>query len=179
MSSLGLSGDVIQGEGLQVNYLTLFDDIVSRGTVITELGSRIALPGDLVKDVGLESAVIISLFTDKRASEDDDRPDKGGSKRGWWGDQASPEVENDEIGSHLWLLERAKTTDVTITRAKQYAKEALQWMVDDNIVSKIEVEVERNHNLPNDGLFFKVKLYKRDNNKVALLFEGNWGLQII
>lgn len=172
-----LEGDVAKGTGRAV--FNLLDDNAQKGLIRDANGKLIALPGDLVKDSGLESAVLISLFTDKRASLDDTLPDEESSRRGWWGDQALPVIEDDEIGSHLWLLERSKTTDVVLVQAKQYAKDALQWMIDDDIVSKIEVDVERNHNLPNDGLFFHVKLYKTYKNKATLMFEGNWGLQII
>ena len=55
--------------------------------------------GLLTKEQGLASAVIISLFTDRRASVDDRLPDFNSTDRkGWWGDLAKPEVEGDEIG---------------------------------------------------------------------------------
>lgn len=97
---------------------------------------------DLVNENGLETAVLMSVFTDKRASEDDPLPDINGDKRGWWGDLTLPESE-DAIGSKLWLLERSKTTQRVITKAKKHIRDSLQWMIDDGIAVKIDVEVER------------------------------------
>lgn len=89
----------------------------------------------------LVRAVMISLFTWRRANPDDDLPD-GGSRMGWWGD-GFPVVANDRIGSRLWLLSRAKIVPETLTRAKAYAEEALQWLVDDGVAARVLVEVER------------------------------------
>lgn len=49
----------------------------------------------------LTRAVVISLFTWRRAQPDDnaDQPN------GWWGD-TWPAVQNDRYGSRLWLLQR-------------------------------------------------------------------------
>lgn len=95
------------------------------------------LKGDLLRDEGLETAVAISLFTDKRVN-DEELPDLEKSKRGWWGDMF-PEIDQDKIGSRLWTLERAKRTQETLRLAEDYAREALQWLIDDGVVSSVSV----------------------------------------
>lgn len=90
-------------------------------------------------DDGLESAVIISLFTDRRAADDDVIPDGTTNRRGWWAD-AYPEIEADQIGSRLWLLFREKDTQAVVTRAREYAEEALAWLIDDGVASQVVVE---------------------------------------
>lgn len=92
---------------------------------------------DLARDEGLETAVTISLFTDQRA-ESGELPFPYTDKRGWWADPLS-EVDKDQIGSKLWLVERGKRTNVDLTRIVAYAKEALDWMVEDGVASDIEV----------------------------------------
>ena len=63
--------------------------------------------GDLLTDEAMETAVLMSLFTNRRASLDEvDDPD---DRQGWWGDQVA-EIKDDQIGSKLWLLRRAKST---------------------------------------------------------------------
>ena len=133
-----------------------------------------------VSDVSyaLRSAVIISLFTDKRAGVDDALPDLAGSRRGWWGDQIFPDLNGDQIGSHLWLLERSKTTSDVLIQAKHYIREALQWMIDDGVIVRFDTEVERKISSPNDGLYFRVELYKTDGGKEAFNFDGNWGIEL-
>nr|EFH7355405.1 hypothetical protein [Escherichia coli] len=54
----------------------------------------------------LTRAVIISLFTWRRAGRDDDAP----QIFGWWGD-TWPTVQNDRTGSRLYLLRRSKLTN--------------------------------------------------------------------
>lgn len=133
---------------------------------------------DLESDNGLETAVIISLFTDRRARDDDELPDPNNlDKRGWWGDLVA-EVEDDQIGSRLWLLERSKTTPDILVKAKEYAEEALQWMISDNAAMKIEVEAERQGTEGNDRLALLVKIFQSDGGETALQFNTKWEAQV-
>ncbi len=93
---------------------------------------------DLASDEGLQTAVILSLFLDRRAEADDELPD-GGERRGWWAD-AFPDVENDRIGSRLWLLSREKRLNLVLVRAREYAAEALQWLLDDGVAEAVDIE---------------------------------------
>ena len=96
-----------------------------------------AVDGDLV------AAVLVSLFTDRRASEDFVPPDGTGAsrgatvrdRRGWWADAFEP----DPIGSRLWQLERARRTPQTLLQARVYCQEALAWMRRDGIAADIGV----------------------------------------
>jgi len=88
--------------------------------------------GDLASGNDLQTAILISLFTDRLANADDEFD--GNDRRGWWGDGEY------RIGSRFWLLQRQKlTTDVAL-KAEQYAKEALQWLVDDGVVKTIQIQ---------------------------------------
>lgn len=103
-------------------------------------GGDLVLRGqDLLRDDGLESAVLLSLFTDRRATPEQLRADDDPSDlRGYWGDVA-PSVEGDTTGSMLWLLKREKQSDETLSRARQYAADALAWLSDDKIASAVTV----------------------------------------
>ncbi|MNE55848.1 Phage protein GP46 [compost metagenome] len=92
-----------------------------------------ALRGDLTR------AVIISLFTWRRAATDD--PVDDDERFGWWGD-SYPATADDRIGSRLWLLRRVKLTAQTQRDAEFYAREALQWLLDDGHVIDLEVSSE-------------------------------------
>lgn len=96
--------------------------------------------GDFVEDEGLETAVSISLFTDQRVTEEE-LPQGVLEKRGWWGDMF-PEVDQDQIGSKLWTLEREKVTEETLARANEFSREALQWMIEDGVADTVEVSGE-------------------------------------
>jgi len=93
---------------------------------------------DLAKDDGLRTAILVSLFTDARAHEDDVLPANDGNRRGHWADSFNEQ----SLGSRLWLLEREKSTSEVLKRAKKYAEEALQWLIDDDIAESINVTTD-------------------------------------
>lgn len=93
--------------------------------------------GDLARDDGLETPILISLFTDRRARADDPLPSAGADRRGWWGDGfADPRYP---IGSRRWLLERGKLTAATAVQTADCDREALAWLLDDGVVGMLEV----------------------------------------
>lgn len=94
---------------------------------------------DLASDDGLETAVTISLFTDRRASEDE-LPDGESDRRGSW--QDAIDDDGDEIGSLLWLLDREKATAEVAVKAEHYVREALAWMTADGIAEAVDVVSE-------------------------------------
>lgn len=103
----------------------------------TSYGDWSLAGADLASGNDIVSAVLISLFTDRLAGSDDALPDGTPDRRGWWGD-----VSNNLIGSRLWLLARAKHTQATLGLAEAYIAEALQWLIDDGLASKIDVHAE-------------------------------------
>lgn len=96
---------------------------------------------DLLADEGLETCVIISLFSDKRLPNGQTPNDGTTDPRGWWGDIG--DTDGVQIGSLLWLLWREKVLPSTVARAIEYAKDALQWMIDDGIARAVNVTGER------------------------------------
>lgn len=91
--------------------------------------------GALAADHEIKTAVLISLFTDRRAEADDRMPDEAASRRGWWGDA----LNSRRIGSRLWLLSREKQVREVVNRAREYTKEALEWLVEDGVASRVDV----------------------------------------
>lgn len=133
---------------------------------------RIDPPG-LAEDDGLQTAVIISLFTDRRARADDALPGAEDDRRGWWAD-AYPEVAGDEIGSRLWLLARAKQTDETLNRARDYALEALQWLVEDGVASTVNVTATW---VQPGALELQAQVVKPDDAQIDYRFRQAWEAQ--
>ena len=97
---------------------------------------------DLKTETGLYTAMLLSLFTDRRANADDTIPDGSADRRGWWGD-AFAELQNDQFGSRLWLLDRAKITVENMRLIRDYAIEALSWLTRLGIVSMLDATVTR------------------------------------
>jgi phage gp46-like protein len=137
--------------------------------------------GDLIRELGLRTAVMMSMYTDRRADPSDVLPDSlNNDRRGWWGDQINLDYEDDQIGSRLWLLERAKTTEQTLADAKFYTEECLQWMIDDEVVQDIEVEIERQNR--KDGtatLAGRISIKQSDGTNKAFKFDDLWKAEIL
>lgn len=130
-------------------------------------------PGGLDASAQLASAVIISLFTDRKAPEGW-RPDVT-DRRGWWGDAIAPEGERPEaIGSHLWLLANEVATEAVANDARVYAEEALAWMVRDQVAARVVVTtglIEQ----PRRGVWLAVEIYGRDGaQRYGQRFERLW-----
>lgn len=108
---------------LQWNSATNYADWVQTGSVL-ETGND------------LQSAIIISLFSDRIAAVGDVIPDGSNDPRGWWADTDVP------IGSRLWLLKRSKQIPETLQLAYDYIAEALQWLLDDQVVAQFDINVQ-------------------------------------
>lgn len=93
----------------------------------------------------LATAVIISLFTDRRAGDDDVLPYNSQDRKGWLGDsymQNDFDSRTDAWGSLLWLVYVSKNTVNILERARFAAQEALAWMVRDGLASLVTVTAE-------------------------------------
>ncbi|HWJ72415.1 MAG TPA: phage GP46 family protein [Kaistia sp.] len=94
--------------------------------------------GDLVLDETPATAMLIAFGSDRRARDDDDlptgqselnRPSSLVERRGWAGDALDGAGEL--IGSRLWLLDRAKQSELTRLMASEWTKEAFAWVAPD------------------------------------------------
>ncbi|EMA7645566.1 phage GP46 family protein [Yersinia enterocolitica] len=114
----------------------------------------------------LTRAVIISLFTWRRADPDDDAE----QPMGWWGD-SYPTIQNDRIGSRLYLLQRTTLTSKTVELARGYLEQALAWLKDDGVVSRITINVQRRGT---EILTAEITLYRNDGSSQLITFDDLW-----
>ncbi len=135
--------------------------------------------GDLVRELGLETAAMMSIFTEQRAEAGDELPDQNNSDlRGWWGDQIS-DYTDDKIGSKLWLLQRSKTIKDILVKAKTYIENCLQWMIDDEVIAGLEVTTERIERQDGTSLLAaSISLKQSDGELVVLKFKDLWTAQL-
>lgn len=120
-------------------------------------------------DDDLRRAVYNSLFSWARASESDDLP--GDSRQGWWGDTYADE-QGDQFGSKLWLLARSKLTNGVLLSAKEYAGQALFWMIEDGIAKSVSVTAERGDT---DRLDLAVEIQKPTSSELLnMRFQDIW-----
>ncbi|GAB7002305.1 phage GP46 family protein [Bradyrhizobium viridifuturi] len=89
----------------------------------------------LAADHALNTAILISLFTWRRAEVYDQLP-SGTDPKGWWGDNIDLDENETKLGSRLWLLYRSPLNTETARKAEDYAYEALQPLIDQGAVAK-------------------------------------------
>lgn len=126
---------------LVVNVNALADaacegDILVQWDNVNASGDWALATGDLQTDQDLETACLVSLFSDRLATPDFVPTDGTSDRRGWWAD-----LYNDApLGSNLWQLDRAKKTRDTLGLARRYAQDALAWLVADGVAASVLVD---------------------------------------
>jgi phage gp46-like protein len=146
-------------------------DIQTIWNTNTQRGDYAIANGALASGLDVQTSVLISLFTDRLADPDDAIPDAPPSgladRRGWWGDDDPKYI----IGSRLWLLERVKGPADVAQRAEDYAREALQWMLDDGVVANFDIQAAW---VPQNQLMLQVVAYRTDGSIVSNLSIDLW-----
>lgn len=123
----------------------------------------IGADGDIVTADQLDTALLMSLFCERRASASEVAPPE--QRRGWIGNEGT----SFEIGSKLWLYEQARLTKTTLNGITTEAASALQWLVDDGIAVKVDTSVS----LINGSPQLTANLY-RSNSEVVSTYYNLW-----
>lgn len=132
--------------------------------------------GGLQAKAGLATAVELALFSDRRCPPDHPlaKLADDGDLGGWWGNSVDlrADLGEAELGSLLWLLERAALTDDIVRWAQALAEEALAPIVVQGAAAKIEVTAER---AGGSRLNLWVNLFARDGSAIySRKFEILW-----
>ena len=125
----------------------------------------------LAEDDGLETAILLCLFTDARALPDDVLPDPNDTdRRGWCGDSYadSPGIR---FGSRLWLLERERELPAVAQRAQIYAQEAVDWLATTGVVERVVAEAAI---IGTGVLGIAVSVYRPNRPARKYQFEHYW-----
>lgn len=135
------------------------------------IGIVITLDGQpLAADDQYARALAISLFTWRRAEPGD--PADDADLQGWWADGLDPTLPAG-IGSRLWLLGRRKLNRQTLQDAEDYTREALQWWLDQQVASAIDVTVDRDGD---EGLVIGIVIVLRDGRRLMADMQDVWSL---
>lgn len=113
-------------------------DVLVQWDNYNTLGDWVLAIGDLQTGQDLETACLVSLFTDKLATADFTPTDGTTDRRGWWADP----YNDQPLGSNLWQLERAHKTRNTLGLAQRYAQDALAWLVTDGVAAVVAVDTQ-------------------------------------
>ncbi|MES2615429.1 MAG: phage GP46 family protein [Bdellovibrionota bacterium] len=117
-------------------------------------------------DESLKSAVLVSLFTDVRC-EKTELPSGETLQRGYFGDG----IFGEKTGSKLWLLERAKYTNDVLIKAKEYAQNALNWLVTDGLAKEVGVQTYFNEK---KKMILNITLFKNNDAVESITINNLW-----
>lgn len=123
----------------------------------------------------LATAIIISLFTDKRAGRGDKLPFNETNRRGWVGDEfmaSSATARRDDWGTLLWLIYIGKVTADIPAFAEFTCKEGLAWLVKSGIASRVTVAAQ----WVGDRLAIRPQIYKPE--QITPVYDALWGTSI-
>jgi phage gp46-like protein len=126
----------------------------------------------------LQTAIILSLFSDRRATADDQLPLNETDRRGWVGDEfmaSDFDARPDPLGSRLWLCYSGKVTSDLLEAARFAAQESLDWLVRDGIASRVTVTAQWTGERF-DRLAVRPTIYKPD--QVRPVYDVLWGTSI-
>lgn len=150
---------------------TTAGDILVQWDNANTIGDWSYAVGDLQTGQDLETACLVSLFTDKLATPDFVHTDGTTDRRGWWAD-----LYNDQpLGSNLWQLERAKKTRDTLGLARRYAQDALQWLIDDGVAASVVVDTRWLGNPVGSTMMgIAIAITKPDGSLTRFVFGWAW-----
>lgn len=131
---------------------------------IADPGGALGTKGGLAAQAGLATAILLALFSDKRAPDHVklDTPERGG----WFGDRVDVRTDLGEtdLGSLIWIYERSALTAETARGVRDAAIEALDPIVRQGAVARFDVAVELFRE--DDRLDLLVDAFSRDGAQV-------------
>ena len=120
--------------------------------------------GDIETDNFFDTAIQMSLFCERRATDSEVGPSH--KRRGWIGNEQG---NGFEIGSKLWLFEQERVTRSLLSSIEKAALNGLQWLIDDGYATNIESDAQ----LSTGRVTLNVTI-ERPNSKVEHRFFELW-----
>ena len=124
-----------------------------------EIGSD----GDITSVDFFDTAIIVSLFAERRALESEVW--NASQRRGWIGNESTPGVE---IGSKLWLYEQSRLTRTMLNGIQDVIAEALKWFVEDGHAVSIDGVEAR---ITNSGITLSVTIRRTNSETISRSFQ--------
>lgn len=98
----------------------------------------IAENGDILQADFFDTAILISIYAEKRASQSEvSLPEL---RRGWIGNESLVDFE---IGSKIWLYEQSRLTRDVMNNIINAANESLAWLISDGFAIDVVSDVNR------------------------------------
>lgn len=158
---------------VNLQWDTVWDPVNNWGTWTEAKPTEPQNKGGLQARHALATAILLSLFTWKRAAPYEMKNDPDADPQGWWGDAIDLGEGEAPLGSKLHLLLRGRADQATGRLAVAYALEALQPIVDQGAVARFDVNYVLDEVKGLLGL--AVDAYGQDGTKIySQKFEQLW-----
>ncbi|HTB47019.1 MAG TPA: phage GP46 family protein [Acetobacteraceae bacterium] len=142
---------------------------------VTGTGDLVMNGGDLQQGYELQTAVLISIFSDAQADPGDIVPDTNDPRGVWFDTYAAyedptlPVIANDRFGSKLWqAFVRIRNQD-TLNWMRDELITCLSWMITDGVASAVDASP---YYLSNGGIGARVMITA---NGVNTIYDYAWG----
>lgn len=147
---------------MTVNATT--DAVLSR-TSSAKWDLTIDATGDILTADFFDTALLMSIFAEKRASESEVPESR--FRRGWIGNESFS--DDFEIGSKIWLFEQARLNRDTLNGITSAAIEGLQWFLNRGFAINLIVDTV----LVEGTVTLQIDIF-RPNSKVDRRFFSLW-----
>jgi phage gp46-like protein len=127
--------------------------------------AKIGFDGDFETADSFDTSIIVSLLSDRRASESEVR--ESHKRRGWIGNEHTPGFE---YGSKLWLFDQSRLTRSIMSSIADAAREALLWLVSDDHAVAIR---NTSLSMTTTGVTLEVTI-ERDSSHVEKRYFDLW-----
>jgi phage gp46-like protein len=108
--------------------------------------------GDFALTDGLDSAILLSIFGEKRAPKEKVRDPL--KRRGHFSNEFA-DIEGYQVGSTQWLYtEQSENSESNTTELENSIKDGLKWFVDDKICKRTNVKATKK----SDGVIVDIEL---------------------
>ena len=119
--------------------------------------------GDLKTVDGMETALLVSLFTDARLDESQVPPPLA---RGGWVGNIRTAKEPRDLGGKLWALENARLTTYTLAQRKEQCTRCMDWLLKDGLIRNAAAVSSYN----NDTIADNIQITARDGAKYEAVY---------
>lgn len=145
--------------------ITATTDAVLSRTETAKWDLTIDSTGDILTADFFDTALLMSLYTERRASESEVSESR--FRRGWIGNESF--TDGFEIGSKIWLFEQSRLNRDTLNGITSAAIEGLQWFLNRGFAINLAVDTV----LVQGIITLQIDIF-RPNSKVDRRFFSLW-----
>jgi phage gp46-like protein len=119
---------------------------------------------DVKTDNTLITSILITLGSNLSITQEEKNLYNVDTRDGWYAET----LFNYPVGWKGWLIPHLKTNQ--LSQIKKWLLEGFQWLIDDKIIQKLDVLIQK---IDNENYYFQLKFYKK-NESENYRFVYNW-----